>query len=129
MADLEFQQFFERQVVDYHARYNARLKLSRPISPVEKLTDFMMKRYRASANERFQIHFDSIRQHSNRYLVFLWYLNDVKRGGETWFPELDLKIEPQAGRLLIFPPYWMFQHAGLPPQSDDKYILSTYAVY
>jgi hypothetical protein len=89
----------------------------------------MMKRYRASANERFQIHFDSIRQHSNRYLVFLWYLNDVKRGGETWFPELDLKIEPQAGRLLIFPPYWMFQHAGLPPQSDDKYILSTYAVY
>ncbi|WP_394687711.1 hypothetical protein [uncultured Xanthomonas sp.] len=29
-------------------------------------------------------------------------------------------------RLLIFPPYWMFLHAGLPPRSGDKYILSTY---
>ncbi|XQA78123.1 hypothetical protein ACM9W9_20455 [Xanthomonas sacchari] len=29
-------------------------------------------------------------------------------------------------RLLIFPPYWMFLHAWLPPRSGDKYILSTY---
>lgn len=29
-------------------------------------------------------------------------------------------------RLLIFPPYRMFLHAGLPPRSGDKYILSTY---
>jgi len=129
MADPAFQQFFEGMVLEYFSRYNALLKLSCPISPVNKLNDLMMKRYRASSQERFQTHFDSIRQHCNRYLVFLWYLNDVEVGGETWFPELELKISPKAGRLLMFPPYWMFQHAGLAPVSNDKYIISTYAVY
>ena len=42
---------------------------------------------------------------------------------------LDLKVEPRAGRLLMFPPYWMYQHAGLPPVSGNKYILSTYLMF
>jgi hypothetical protein len=29
----------------------------------------------------------------------------------------------------MFPPYWMYQHAGLPPESGDKYILSTYLMF
>jgi hypothetical protein len=29
----------------------------------------------------------------------------------------------------MFPPYWMFQHAGLPPRSNDKYIVSTYLMF
>jgi hypothetical protein len=28
----------------------------------------------------------------------------------------------------MFPPYWMYQQ-GLPPQSGDKYILSTYLLF
>jgi prolyl 4-hydroxylase len=31
--------------------------------------------------------------------------------------------------MLIFPPYWMYQHAGLPPLSNEKYILSTYLLF
>jgi len=53
-------------------------------------------------------------------------LNDVACGGETEFPHLGVSVKPEAGRLLIFPPYWMYQHQGLPPVSGDKYILSTY---
>ena len=34
-----------------------------------------------------------------------------------------------AGRLLMFPPYWMFQHVGNAPVSNDKYILSTYLLF
>jgi len=30
---------------------------------------------------------------------------------------------------VVFPPYWMFQHAGLAPVSNDKYILSTYLLF
>ena len=29
----------------------------------------------------------------------------------------------------MFPPYWMFQHAGAPAISGDKYILSTYLMF
>ena len=55
--------------------------------------------------------------------------NDAREGGETAFPDLDLRVEARAGRLLMFPPYWMFQHAGLPPKSNDKYIISTYLLF
>jgi hypothetical protein len=53
----------------------------------------------------------------------------VVEGGETVFPQLDVRIAARQGRLLAFPPYWMFQHAGLPPLSGDKYILSTYLLF
>ena len=122
-------QFFFAQVRDYHARYNARCGLTRPISPIQHMSELMIKRYRPGGAERFQVHFDALGDKCNRYLVYIWYLNDVAQGGETHFPDLDLKIEARAGRLLMFPPYWLFQHAGLPPESGDKYIISTYAVY
>ena len=98
-----------------------------PLRPrTDKLT---LKRYRPGGDEAFQPHFDSIDAVCARYLVFLWYLNDVAAGGETEFLGLDLKVAPRAGRLLMFPPYWMYQHAGLPPVSGDKYILSTYMLF
>ena len=85
--------------------------------------------YFVEGADQFQPHFDSIDYTSNRYLVFLWYLNDVAEGGETDFPDLGLRVTARAGRLLVFPPYWMFQHAGLPPRSNDKYIVSTYLMF
>ena len=42
---------------------------------------------------------------------------------------LDIKVAPRSGRLLMFPPYWMFLHAGLAPRSNDKYIVSTYLLF
>jgi len=38
-------------------------------------------------------------------------------------------VQARRGRLLMFPPYWMYQHAGMPPLSNDKYILSTYLLF
>ena len=35
----------------------------------------------------------------------------------------------QTGRLVVFPPYWMYQHEGIAPVSGDKYILSTYLLF
>jgi prolyl 4-hydroxylase len=88
-----------------------------------------MKRYRPGGGDRFQLHFDAINHVANRYMVFMWYLNDVAEGGETRFPQLDHSVEPRVGRLLMFPPYWMYQHEGLPPRTGDKYILSTYLLF
>ena len=126
LADAAFKGYFIHLVETWLARYNQDVPLTLPVPLRPKLADLRIKRYRAGADEHFQPHFDAADQEAGRYLVFLWYLNDVAEGGETEFVDLGLKIAPKTGRLLMFPPYWMFQHAGLPPRSGDKYILSTY---
>jgi len=129
LADEAFHGFFLAQVSDYLDRYNSRIRLGIPVPLRPRLDRLIMKRYRPGGSEGFQPHFDSIDASSNRYLVFLWYLNDVAEGGDTAFCDLGVSVAPRAGRLLMFPPYWMFQHAGLPPVSGDKYILSTYLLF
>ena len=66
---------------------------------------------------------------ARRFLVLFFYLNDVEEGGETYFQDIDFTVQPKEGRLLIFPPTWMFPHAGLKPVSNDKYIAGTYLHY
>ena len=129
IADTGFKGFFAKQIDDYLGHYNERLGLALPVPNRPRTEDLRIKRYRAGADEGFEPHFDSMDDKANRYLVFLWYLNDVADGGETEFCDIGRKVEARAGRLLMFPPYWMYQHAGLPPRSGDKYILSTYLMF
>jgi prolyl 4-hydroxylase len=129
LSDDHFLGMFRRSVDQALARYNHDIGLPIPIPGTPLISELVMKRYRPGQEERFQLHFDAINYVSNRYLVMLWYLNDVDQGGETEFPHLQISIRPMAGRLLIFPPYWMYQHQGLPPVSGDKYILSTYLLF
>lgn len=129
MSDAGFQRLFRGLIDRALDRYNrdVALPIAIPNSPLT--SDLVMKRYRPGRQEQFQLHFDAIHHLANRYLVLLWYLNDVDGGGETRFPQLELAIRPQAGRLLMFPPYWMYQHEGAPPLSGDKYIISTYLLF
>jgi len=102
----------------------------RPALPdARELAPLIVKRYDVGGGDRFQPHFDSIGDVADRYMVFLWYLNDVAEGGETEFTDLGIRCQPQAGRLLVFPPFWMYRHAGRPPISNSKYILSTYTLW
>lgn len=129
LADDAFKGFFYGKIDEYLDRYNRRLGLTIPVPTSALLSPLRIKRYVAGSGEAFQPHFDSIGEVANRYLVFLWYLNDVDDGGETEFCDLGLKVQARTGRLLMFPPYWMYQHAGRPPLSGDKYILSTYLLF
>lgn len=89
---------------------------------------FRIKKYKPDGNDAFDCHVDVMDHPSaRRFLAFLWYLNDVDEGGETVFK--DLEIKPKTGKLLVFPPMWMFPHIGKPPISGEKYILSTYLHY
>ena len=128
-ADPAMKGFFMSLIDQYLDRYNADIKVSLPIPPSHLTADLIIKRYAADDTEQFQPHFDSIYDRCHRYLVFLWYLNDVETGGETRFIDLDMAVQPRKGRLLIFPPYWMYQHAGMPPVSNAKYIVSTYLLF
>jgi hypothetical protein len=92
--------------------------------------DFLIKRYRASDAEQFPPHVDVSNANTmHRMLAVLLYLNDVPAGGETAFGRLDVAIKPKAGRLMLFPPIWLYPHAGLPPERGKKYILGTYLTY
>jgi len=88
-----------------------------------------MKRYLPNGRDRFPPHVDVVTQvAARRFMTAIIYLNALE-GGETVFPGLNLSITPEPGRLLAFPPLWMFPHAGLPPKSEPKYILHTYLCY
>lgn len=129
LSDESFLGFFRVHIDKALERYNGDIGLDIPVPNSPKTADLVMKRYRPGHDEQFQKHFDSIYDFANRYLVLFWYLNDVTEGGETVFPQLEMTVTPRQGRMLVFPPYWMYQHAGLPPVSGDKYILSTYLLF
>jgi hypothetical protein len=129
LADAGFQGMFRGLIDRALERYNRDIELAIAIPNSPATSDLTLKRYRPGEQEQFQLHFDAINHVANRYLVLLWYLNDVEQGGETRFPQLDVTIKARAGRLLMFPPYWMYQHEGLPPISGDKYIVSTYLLF
>jgi hypothetical protein len=92
--------------------------------------EFKIKRYSASGSECFPPHVDLTHTGTmHRMLAVLWYLNDVASGGETYFGPLGLRVAPRAGSMLMFPPTWMYPHAGMPPRSGPKYIIGTYFKY
>ena len=91
--------------------------------------ELRIKRYRAGIGN-FLDHVDTGDSISaRRFLVFFLYLNDVSEGGETEFPDLDLTISPECGKLLVFPSIWTYLHRGNVPISNDKYILGSYKHY
>jgi prolyl 4-hydroxylase len=87
-----------------------------------------IKKYETTGKDFFDTHVD-VKDHasSKRYLSFLFYLNDVEEGGETIFKGLTIK--PKIGRMIVFPPLWMYPHKGCVPISNEKYIMSSYLHY
>ena len=57
---------------------------------------------------------------ARRMLVVMTYLN------ETAFFHQDLKVKPEKGKMVIFPPYFTHMHKGMKPISNDKYICNLY---
>jgi|TARA_R110000851_G_scaffold157657_3_gene300535 prolyl 4-hydroxylase len=61
---------------------------------------------------------------SNRHLVWMTFLNDIKQGGETEFYYQKLKVKPEKGLTLFFPSDWTFTHKGNTTIDEDKYIIT-----
>lgn len=82
---------------------------------------------RYSEGQQFKPHYD-VNAHNRPLHTLLLYLNDDFDGGETFFPELNVKIKPAQGRVLHFlncdeADQVLLQaiHAGLPVQRGVKY--------
>ena len=71
---------------------------------------------------------------NQRRFTAICYLNNVKKGGETRFHNLDINIKPEIGKLLIFKnvennsdtPNKKSLHGGLPVIEGDKWLLNSW---
>lgn len=81
-------------------------------------------KYEVASEDKFHPHADNWGYSTSlRQVSALLYLNTVDRGGETRLLNPDLDISPVEGRTLMFPPFYMFPHEGLPPLSGPKYVV------
>ena len=100
-----------------------------PFSMIDYSSNFADTGYqiqKTSPGEFYKWHHDFCVIDGNpRILTFIWYLNTIedKSGGYTEFID-GTKIQPEKGKLVVFPATWTYLHRGFPPAegSPDKYI-------
>ena len=66
-------------------------------------------------------------EHANRCLVWMIYLNDDYEGGETEFLYYKKRIQPEKGKLLIWPAGMTHAHRGGLVLERTKYIVTGWA--
>ncbi len=90
---------------------------------------YQVQRYQPG--EYYHWHIDGgSHQFSQRQLVVLWYLNDVPGpGGETEFLYQDIKVRPEKGKMVLFPPFWTHEHRAAKVLEGVKYIATTWVVF
>lgn len=87
-----------------------------------------------SSSDHFSDHVDVVdKETCKRFLSFLVYLNTTDGGETEFFTSIsgsgNIKIQPVAGTVVVFPPLWTYPHKAHPTNSGEKYILSTYLQY
>lgn len=103
--------------------YEKELNVSIPIN----FAEYVYGRVYRKNQGFYKAHVDaSSPGNSSRCISLLLYLNNIKEGGELFFPYQNKTISPEEGRLVIFPSNWMFLHEAKTPISNDRYILRTF---
>lgn len=110
----------------YHKTLHPALSMQN--NPNVELEDSGYQMQRTRVGEYYKWHNDfGIYKNGVRLATYIWYLNDVHKGGETEFIDGTL-IKPEQGKLMIFPAYWNYHHQGRPPISNTKYIVTGWMV-
>jgi hypothetical protein len=86
---------------------------------------FHINKYECANEGKYDYHIDrylikGIDQ--ERYITFIWYLNDVDEGGETEIKG-NMRIKPETGKLLLFASTWTYPHCSRKTISNDKYAI------
>ena len=88
----------------------------------QKVEDSGYQIQRTKPGEYYVWHHDQASFRSRR-LTYIWYLNDIHDGGYTQF-NTGLQIQPEVGKIMIFPALWPWMHRGYPPKTETKYIVT-----
>jgi hypothetical protein len=88
---------------------------------------FKIQKFEPSDEEHFYTSVD-IKDYSSarRFLCFTWFLNENTAGQYEF---LDLFIQPEKGKVIIYPPFWMFPTKKFVPIKEPQYTLKTYLHY
>lgn len=124
---LEYDQIF-------HQSLQKAVRSLSALHPFFKSNDFKdigFNLQRTLPGEFYRWHLDSGKgEMSTRVLVAIWYLNDVEGpGGATEFYHQNISIQPKAGRLVLFPPFWTHLHQNSELEKGVKYISTTWLCY
>ncbi len=124
------------QDIDKHLRQSLATALREvakefPFFAVNRFKDIGYNLQRYQPGEYYHWHVDSgPGEFMTRQLVALWYLNDVPGpGGETEFALQNIKVTPQEGKLVLFPPFWTHIHRAVEMKSGVKYIATTWVCF
>jgi hypothetical protein len=96
------------------------------------VTAWQIQRYDAKDNGGYhQFHIENSGTNSmRRVMAYIVYLNDIDEGGETEFLHQNIRVKPEAGKVVIFPAYFTHVHRGNPVLSgQDKYIMTGWFEY
>lgn len=66
---------------------------------------------------------------ARRWGVWMLYLNTVERGGKTDFPNQEMSLQPEAGKMVIWPAAYTHPHRSAPDLEEEKYIVTGWLVY
>ena len=130
VAWMGFQKEVQAMFVEAVSTYLDELDIGPDFPAKYAFEEFRIKRYRHNSTDEFADHVDVGDYNSaRRFLVCFLYLNDVEEGGTTDFPKINHTITPKCASILMFPPNWMYRHAGRPVIKGTKYILGSYLHY
>jgi len=63
-----------------------------------------------------------------RFASVVLHLNTIEDGGELVFPNQNVSVKTEAGKIVVFPPYNMFEHYTT-PSSQEREIIVTWLIY
>jgi len=118
-----FKKYFEK-LFECHSDYISQWPFIRNIAQKFEIGSFNLQRYTPGQ------HFKSIHTERSgigtlhRVFAFMTYLNDVEKGGSTYFSHYDLEIKPRKGLTLIWPAEWTHAHKGNILHAGKKYIIT-----
>jgi hypothetical protein len=127
--------FFE-SIKDAFTEYSAHINSSLPnhegvvgIMQSNSIGDSGYLIQRTNPSEFYSWHNDALVIGNRvRTVTFIWYLNTIKKDGYTEFWD-GTQINPEQGKLLIFPATWDFIHRGVSPKKETKYICTGWLHY
>ena len=71
----------------------------------------------------FREHFErAAGVYSDRFLVYMTFLNDVTDGGGTYFKYQDLEVKAEKGLTIMWPTDFTHTHKGIVSHTQTKYI-------
>ena len=90
-----------------------------------------IKRYLGDSVQQHDIHSDvNNKDSAKRFLAVICYLNEDFEGGETVFPQFNIKTQVETGNILLFPCTWSYLHKGnVVTKGYAKYIVGTFLNY